>query len=100
MLHQHAHTHAHTHTLTHSHTRSGTQHTDTHVKHIFKAGWSLSGPGTLGGWHVGFSMDPFHFPGRRVGLPWSKEKKEGGKEEAIALCVVSCQGDGKASGSK
>jgi hypothetical protein len=25
-----------------------------------------------------------------LSLPWSKEKKEGGKEEAIALCIVSC----------
>lgn len=33
------------------------------------------------------------------GLPWNKEK-EGGQEEAIVLCIVSCQEGEMASGSK
>lgn len=33
------------------------------------------------------------------GLPWSKERKEWGKEELIALCIVSCLGDEMASES-
>lgn len=77
---------------THSHTHRAHGHTYTGVE--------AHSPETLGGWGGGFSMQPFPFPGKRVGLPWGEEEKEGGKEEAIALCIVSCQEDEVASGSK
>lgn len=70
------------------------------VECILKSGWSCLGLGTLGVGGGGSSAEPLPFPGRRAEAAWSKEKKEGGQEEAIVLCIVSCQEDEMASGSK
>ena len=83
----------HTGSHTHTHTRVG-------AKHIFKLGWSPSSPGTLGGWSGGPSMVPLPFPSRKAGAALESGKKEGGKEEALALCIVPCQEDEMASERK
>lgn len=90
---------AHT-TLTRTLVHGAWAHTHVGVERSLKSARPCRGAGAPGGWGGGSSGEPLPFPGRRARAAWSKEKKEGGQEEAIVLFIVSCQEDEMASGSK